>query len=443
MNRRIIIIEDFNSRSRELQATLEREGIETFSVHDAEQGCKLAAALKPGLVIVDLETPGVDAIALLQRLKAASQTKDVGIVVYTAKDVQPNIAGILQFGIENILVKSVNHDALVQTIRAYFAKFAPTDGNGERSKRYSPPTTYQQLFRPTVDKSAGKLRLWGTRGSIPVSGPKHIQHGGDTSCLELDGGGDVIIFDAGSGIRSLGLSLLLKETKRIHLFITHLHLDHIHGFPFFMPAYVPGCEITVYCAEDVGQHLDALCHGQLDSRYFPLRMGDMQASIEFQPLSDSTIRIGDTTISREFVCHRDNTAGFRIQHKATTIAYVPDHEFLKGFTDSPYSLDRNSDVLKPYRPVIQFLTGVDLLIHEAQFTPMEYVQRIGWGHSSVANACLLAKLTGAKRWIVTHHDPMHSDEFLQHKLNLTREILQKLHCPIELSHACDRQIVIL
>jgi len=115
----------------------------------------------------------------------------------------------------------------------------------------------------------------------------------------------------------------------------------------------------------------------------------------------------------------------------------------KGYLGSPYSIDVESSLIEIYQPVINFLRGVDVLIHEAQYTPAVYVQKVGWGHSSVPNACLLAKLCEVKKLIVIHHDPMHDDDFLQNKLNLTRQILENLDCPIEVSHGFDRKKLVL
>ena len=113
------------------------------------------------------------------------------------------------------------------------------------------------------------------------------------------------------------------------------------------------------------------------------------------------------------------------------------YEFLKGYTGSPFELDRDSDIVIDYEAIIRFLKDVDVLFHECQYTQEEYLKKIGWGHSSVPNACSLVKLCNARRWIVIHHDPMHNDEFLQRKLNLTRQLVHDLGHEIEVSHGFD------
>ncbi len=270
-----------------------------------------------------------------------------------------------------------------------------------------------------------------------------MRHGGNTSCLEIEFGQDRFIFDAGSGIRELGLDLMKGEARRLHVFITHTHWDHIQGFPFFTPAYVPGFQVTVYGAEGFGKSLESLFRGQLDSDYFPVQMEDMNADIEFRHLGSEPIRIGDVIVSWEYVQHPGATVGYKIDVAGTTLAWIPDNEFLQGYIGEPDAISLDEGIFDPYRRIIDFLTEVDVLIHEAQYTNEEYVSKIGWGHSSVSNACLLAKLAKVKRWIVTHHDPMHDDRFLETKLSLTRQQLARLDHDIPLRHGHDGLVELL
>jgi len=255
--------------------------------------------------------------------------------------------------------------------------------------------------------------------------------------MSIDCGEDRLVFDAGSGIRPAGLALMDEGPRHIHLFMTHTHWDHIQGFPFFGPVYVPGFKITVYAAAGFGKNLEGIFRGQLDKDYFPVQMNDMAAELEFKHLGPEPIRIGDAEVTWEFAQHPGATVRYRVQVPGTSISWIPDNEFLKGYQGSPFDVDANSDLVADYEPMIRFLTDIDVLIHECQYTHEEYATKAGWGHSSIPNACLLAKLCNAHRWVITHHDPMHNDVFPQNKLNLTRQLMRRLGHPTDVSHGFD------
>ncbi len=292
-------------------------------------------------------------------------------------------------------------------------------------------------FLPGLDPLRTELTLWGTRGSIPTPGTRFVRHGGNTSCMAIRQGDEIFVFDAGSGIRELGLDLVGSPIRKVHLFITHTHWDHIQGFPFFAPAYAPGFSITIHAAEGFGKDIASLFRGQLDRDYFPVQIEDMQADISFRSMADGGVEIGPAKVTSEFTEHPGATVGYKIEIAGTRIAWVPDNEFLLGHTDDPRDLDRDHWLVKPCETFIRFMEGVDLAIHEAQYTNQEYLRRIRWGHSSISNAALLMKFAGVPRWLVTHHDPLHDDTALQNKLSLTRQILERLGHEARVDHAFD------
>jgi phosphoribosyl 1,2-cyclic phosphodiesterase len=219
--------------------------------------------------------------------------------------------------------------------------------------------------------------------------------------------------------------------------MTHTHWDHIQGFPFFAPAYHPEFELTIYSAKGFSKDLSSVFRGQLDVDYFPVQMDDMQARLRFQELPVGALELQGMSLTWEYAQHPGATVGYRIEVGGRSIAFVPDNEFLKGFLGTHDEVGADPHMLEIYQPMIDHLMGVDVLIHEAQYTPEEYVSKVGWGHTSVPNACYLCKATSPKQWIVTHHDPGHSDDFLQHKLNLTRQLLRDLDCATEVRHGFD------
>jgi phosphoribosyl 1,2-cyclic phosphodiesterase len=290
---------------------------------------------------------------------------------------------------------------------------------------------------PKFDPSGNRYTLWGTRGSTPTPGARFIRYGGNTSCFCVSYGDETFIFDAGSGIRELGAEVMKGQRRKLHLFVTHTHWDHIQGFPFFTPAYVPGFEITIWGAELFGKDLRSVFGGQLGRDYFPVQMEDMTSSLDFQHLPSDTIKIGDVEVSWEYSQHPGATVGYKINLNGFKIGWVPDNEFLQGYTGDPALITRDHPLLAPYRKMIQFLGDVDVLIHEAQYTPEEYVSKVGWGHSNLANACILMKHAGVRRWIVTHHDPGHDDDFLEKKLAMTQQMLRYLGHECQVSNGYD------
>ncbi len=298
-------------------------------------------------------------------------------------------------------------------------------------------------YLPQLDVAGGYVKLWGTRGSITVPGTAYSRHGGNTSCLEVCCGDDRVIIDAGTGIRRLGNTLVNEKQRNLTIIIGHTHWDHIQGFPFFAPAYRDDFNVTIYGAAGFGKNLESIFAGQLDRDYFPVEMRDMAATLAFRQLTENPIKVGDISIYWEYMMHPGTTVGFRIEAAGQRIAYITDNEFLKGYLGSPNDIDLDDERLNPYRQIINFLDHVDLLIGEAQYTNDEYQTKVAWGHSSLSNACLLAKLTQAKRWLVTHHDPGHTDDYLEEKIVLTRQILRAMHYDIDVANAYDGMLILL
>ena len=162
-----------------------------------------------------------------------------------------------------------------------------------------------------------------------------------------------------------------------------------------------------------------------------------RAKIDFVVLSPEPVQVGGLSVTWEYTQHPQATIGYKVEVGGRKVAYASDDEFLIGYHGSPLEIAPDSDRLAPHRRLIEFLSDVDLLVHEAQYTNREYATKVRWGHSSVSNACVLAKLARARRWLVTHHDPLHEDGFIDEKLNVTREVLRALGHPAEVANCFD------
>lgn len=252
-----------------------------------------------------------------------------------------------------------------------------------------------------------RIKFWGTRGSIPTPGRKTEKYGGNTSCVEIrTSDGDILVCDAGTGIRELGQSLIQEfKDKRIeaHVFITHTHWDHIQGIPFFTPAFMPGHSFTFHGPTNIEQAL----HGQMVNQYFPVPLTAMGSKLQFVAIeTGSSYEVSQVKITTAPLTHPGGAIGYRFDHKGRSVAYVTDNE-LTPFIPQEKPLPKNVESL------IQFVKGVDLLVADTQYTRDEYPLKQGWGHSVVDDVLRAASLAEVKTLALFHHDPTHSDEFME------------------------------
>ena len=431
---RVLVAEDVRAISMRITHVLQGRGYQVEVARDGEECLALIATHRPDLVILDLMMPRLNGMEVLKRLRADPETRDLAVIVCTAKDFSTEMKQVKELGIAGVIIKPFDHETLAHKVDQCFNRA------GASAPPASPGLAPAEIYAPALDTARARIVLWGTRGSIPVSGARYVRYGGNTSCMEYACGDDHLVFDAGSGIREAGSALLAGGPRHLHLFITHTHWDHIQGFPFFTPIYVPGYEITIYGERGFGKNYESLLSGQLDRDYFPIQREDLRAKLNFRFLDDEPVVIGGIRVTREFTHHPGATVCFKIEHLDRKIAYVPDNEFLHGYLGPPGDIGRNSELVIPQEPLVEFLSGVDLMLHEAQYTAPEYTKKIGWGHSNLANACVLARLAEVKKWIVVHHDPVHDDNFLDNKLKLARQILEETGCPVPVLHGHDGMV---
>ncbi|MBT3193425.1 MAG: MBL fold metallo-hydrolase [Verrucomicrobia bacterium] len=252
--------------------------------------------------------------------------------------------------------------------------------------------------------------FWGTRGSISTPGSSTEKYGGNTPCVSVQHRDSRIILDAGTGIRPLGLEvgpeLRAKAPSPQHILLSHTHWDHIQGLPFFEPAYIPGAELIIYGSPQKESFLEAILRGQMDINYFPVEMKELAASVTIREVGDQVISIGDVQIEiQEQVCHPGGSVRFRLEAEGKRIVYATDVE-LNAIFEPPEPSASMDRLATEYR---EFISGVDLLIADGQFTTEEYETRKGWGHTSIPLLLRVASEQGVKQLAVFHHDPERSD----------------------------------
>jgi phosphoribosyl 1,2-cyclic phosphodiesterase len=251
-----------------------------------------------------------------------------------------------------------------------------------------------------------RLTIWGCRGSVPTPGPETVHYGGNTSCVEVSlDDGTALVLDAGTGIRRLGFELLDRGVRRVQLLLTHLHLDHLEGLRFFAPLWDERVSVDVWGPPSPTLALQDRIARSFSPPLFPVEMRDVPARVTFHDVPRQPWRIGGASLAAELVVHPGPTVGFRVESDGSSFAYIPDHEpaLRGGFADRPSDWISGASIAR----------GVALLLHDAQYFEDEYEERVGWGHSSVADAVVFARAVDAGHLLLFHHEPLHSDESLE------------------------------
>ncbi len=249
-----------------------------------------------------------------------------------------------------------------------------------------------------------KVKIWGARGSVPSPGPETTRYGGNTSCVQVTlSDGTIVVFDAGTGLRSLGLALN-EEAPRVNILLTHLHLDHIQGIVFFAPAFRPNTELAIWGPKAPDASLQERIGRYVSAPLSPVEVRELPCHVSFREAPASEWQIGPATLRAASVTHRGPTLGYRLTEGDTSVCFIPDHEPALGAhleTDEP-----------------EWISGYDLahaatlLLHDCQYTDDEYPSHVGWGHSKLSDALAFARRVEPERLMLFHHDPLHTDDFL-------------------------------
>ena len=245
-----------------------------------------------------------------------------------------------------------------------------------------------------------KVTFWGVRGSTPCPSEANRRYGGNTACVALEADGEPpIILDLGTGLRFFGETQPTDGSFHGTALVTHIHWDHVQGLPFFPPADRKGARLDIYGPVQERGTLGEVFGELMKPPYFPVHFDQLRGDINFHDVSDEDFTIGHALVKVRPVPHCGPTVGYRIEWHGVSVAYISDHQ-------APPELNTVAD------SVLELCEGADLVIHDSQYTLSEFVEKASWGHCTVDYAVLVAKLAGARRLALFHHDPSHGDDFL-------------------------------
>jgi len=279
-----------------------------------------------------------------------------------------------------------------------------------------------------------RARIWGCRGSLATPGHETLRYGGNTSCVEvrLDDG-TLLVLDAGTGIRALGLELVREGVRKIDVLLTHLHLDHIEGLGFFAPVWNPETELHVWGPPSPVRSLDARIGRYFSAPLFPVDLSEIPARLVFHDAPSEPWELGGARLYAEQISHPGPTLGYRIEENGNSLAYIPDHEPALGIPLESLTPDWVSGYM--------VAAGAHTLLHDGQYFDEEYTKHMGWGHSSLSDAVTFGHVAEGGSLVLFHHDPVHTDEVLDDLQARARELWRNGGPPPEV--ACEGMEIVL
>jgi len=305
---------------------------------------------------------------------------------------------------------------------------------------------------PTVPASFARLKLWGVRGSIPIPGPATIRYGGNTTCVEVRADGEIIVLDAGTGIRALGMALEKEFGSRpitVTVLITHVHWDHIQGFPFFIPAYNDKNQIRIFGYDGAESGIREILKGQMATPFFPVKLYDLPGKIYIKKLQKMEFNIGKVRVRSKLMNHPGVCMGYRLFTTTGSVAFLPDNEPYDAFKLhsarshllSPEQTKKRAEAERA--GLVQFLERCDILILDSQYTDEEYQAHVGWGHGSLSAGVALALDAQVRKLVLFHHDPTHDDAMVDEMVKQARALVTKSGKVLEVVAAREGEELLL
>jgi phosphoribosyl 1,2-cyclic phosphodiesterase/ActR/RegA family two-component response regulator len=396
----VLIIDDDPHFGELVSAILRKQHWKVFSASEGEEGITLARLHRPDVVLCDLLMPRCNGFQVCRALRADSTFQNTRIIVTSGRSFDADRQAAFAAGANEYLTKPFESAQLLRLLGSI-----GTETNLFEKKVV---TTFSA---ETLTSGPTQLKFWGVRGSIPTPGPGTVEYGGNTSCIEIRAEGQIIILDAGSGLRLLGRELLEEfkdQPLNLTLLLTHTHWDHIQGLPFFRPLYKTQNHLRILGYEGARHGLGNVLSSQMENPFFPVSLQQLPANVEITELKEMEFNIGNVQVEACFANHPGICVGYRLFTPSGSVAFFPDNEplYVADSADSKASLEYAQGV---EQKMVEFLHGTDVLIMDSQYDREEYQQHVGWGHACLDDVVALAIKAEVKKLFLFHHDPDHDD----------------------------------
>jgi len=413
--RQVLIIDDDRDLRRGLGEILSADGWKVLEADNGTLGVSLARLHRPEVVLCDLLMPGGNGFQVCHSLRADPALRTTKIVVITGRQFGTDRQAALDAGADEYVAKPFELQSICGTLARLLPGVAP-----------EPPHAL-----PELERTPSTFRFWGVRGSIPTPGPSTVQIGGNTTCLEVRAGGQIIVFDAGTGMRLLGKRLSEEfhgQPIHVTVFLTHTHWDHIHGLPFFSPVYSPHNRIRILGFEGARNSLQNVLSSQMERPFFPINLIELPAAVEIEELKEMSIPMGEVQVTACFANHPGITVGYKLTAHDGSLAFFPDNEPYLSYRRVPRPASEAESSRLAFAQaeesrLVEFLHGTEALVMDTQYDAEEYTSHIGWGHGCLDDVVELAMKCGIKHLFMFHHDPEHDDARLLGMLDYARKIV--------------------
>src|SRR5438445_1135732 len=436
MKSSVLIIEDDDDSRQAIAKLFARADWKVFEAADGDSGVELALRNRPEVILCDLLMPKSNGFQVCRTIRQKLQPTK--IIVVSGRDYAVDRASALEAGADEFLLKPITWEVLRESIDRLLTPIP---------KRPRATASAEEL-----GSAPPRIKLWGVRGSLPVPGPATNRYGGNTSCVEVRADGEIIVLDAGSGIRLLGLALdneFGSRSMKLTLLISHTHWDHIQGLPFFTPAYNQKNLIRVLGYEGARAGLATILASQMETPFFPVSLRELPSHLAIEELKEMEFQIGKVEVHSRFANHPGICAGYRLFTSSGSIAYFPDNEpyeqlKLQLASRDGISEDEARDFATAERKkMVEFIQGSDLAILDTQYTDEEYTKHVSWGHSSLSSVVALALDADVRQLLLFHHDPNHDDQMIDKMVEHARALVAKSGKPLEVEGAREGAEILL
>ncbi len=431
----VLIIDD-DAHFRQLTAeSLQAHGWRTLEAGGGQAGLEDVRKYRPEVVLCDLLMPRGNGFQVCRGIRADPTLRHTKIVITSGRDFEADRVSARDAGADEYLTKPFQSQELV----AVLDRLGTDVSRGAR----------RTLAAAGANSAPTRVKFWGVRGSIPSPGPETVHFGGNTSCIEIRTGGEIIILDAGTGLRPLGRELVEEfgdQPFNLTLLLTHTHWDHIQGLPFFRPVYQPQCHLRILGYEGARKSLVNVLSSQMESPYFPVLFDELPGNIQIEELKDLEFRVGPVNVKARFANHPGICVGYRIFTDHGSVAFFPDNEphsrQHKPLLATPDDTRAAADYAKEQEErTAGFLRGTEVLILDSQYDAEEYQSHVGWGHGCVDYAVTLALKAEVKKLFLFHHDPEHDDARIEAMLAHARKLVADAGATLAVEAAREGVIV--